>query len=325
VKFLARRFLHSLALLLGVSLLSFVFLQLAPGSFFDDMQLNPQISRQTVAQLRGHYGLDKPLPVRYLDWLRSVAKGECGVSFAYNTPVAPLILARSRNTLLLTGTATLISWLIALPAGVLAAAAGRRFHWVDFATGLTTTLLLVIPDLLFALGVLWIAVSTRWVYAGGMFSPGSADSDFRHRLTNLALHLIAPVFVLVLGSLPVLVRHVRAAMVDALNSPYIRAIRAHGISDFRILFRHALPAAAAPLISLLGLSLGTLLSGSLLVEVILNWPGLGPLLLEAILARDVFVVIGSVMFSAIFLIGGMLAADILLFITDPRIRTEGLA
>jgi peptide/nickel transport system permease protein len=325
VKFLARRFLHSLALVFGVSLLSFAFLQLAPGSFFDDMQLNPQISRQTVAQLYRHYGLDKPLPVRYLDWLRSVAKGECGISFAYNTPVAPLILTRSRNTLLLTGTATLISWLIALPAGVLAAAASRRRHWVDFATGLTTTFLLVIPDLLFALGVLWIAVNTRWVYAGGMLSPESANSDFWHGLADIALHLIAPVLVLVLGSLPVLFRHVRAAMVDILNSPYIRAIRAHGISDLRVLFRHALPAAAAPLISLFGLSLGTLLSGSLVVEVVMNWPGLGPLLLEAILARDVFVVIGAVMFSAVFLIGGMLAADILLFVADPRIRTEGLA
>jgi peptide/nickel transport system permease protein len=325
VKFLTRRFLHSLVLLFGVSVLSFVFLQLAPGSFFDDVQLNPQISRQTVAQLYRHYGLDKPLPVRYLDWLRSVANGEFGISFAYNTPVAPLILARSRNTLLLTGTATLVSWLIALPTGVLAAAASRRHHWVDYAASLTTTLLLVIPDLLFALGALWIAVNTRWVYAGGMLSPESADLDFWHRLTDIALHLIAPVIVLVLGSLPVLVRHVRAAMVDALNSPYIRAIRAHGIPDLRILFRHALPAAAVPLISLLGLSLGTLLSASLLVEVVMNWPGLGPLLLEAILARDVFVVIGAVMFSAVFLIGGMLAADVLLFVADPRIRTEGLA
>jgi peptide/nickel transport system permease protein len=325
VRFLARRFLHSLVLLFGVSLLSFVFLQLAPGSFFDDMQLNPQISPKTVTQLYRHYGLDKPLPVRYLDWLRSVAKGEFGISFAYNTAVAPLILARSRNTLLLTGTATLISWLIALPAGVLAAAAARRRHWLDYATGLTTTLLLVIPDLLFALGALWIAVNTRWVYAGGMLSPESAGLDLWHRMANITLHLIAPVLVLVLGALPILLRHVRAAMLDALNSPYIRAIHAHGISEVRILFRHALPAAASPLISLLGLSLGTLLSASLLVEVVMNWPGLGPLLLEAILARDVFVVIGAVMFSAAFLIGGMLAADVLLFIADPRIRTEGLA
>ena len=325
MKFLARRFLHSLVLLFGVSLLSFAFLQLAPGSFFDDMRLNPQISRETVARLYRHYGLSEPLPVRYLDWLVSVAKGECGISFAYNTPVAPLVLARSRNTLLLTATATVLSWLIALPAGILAAAASRRRPWIDFATSLTTTVLLVVPDLLLALGVLWVAVHTRWLYSGGMLSPKSAGLNFWHRLTDIALHLIAPVLVLVLGGLPILFRHVRAAMVDTLNTPYIRAVRAHGISDSRILYRHALPAAAAPLISLFGLSLGTLLSASLLVEVVMNWPGLGPLLLEAILSRDVFVVIGAVMFSAIFLIGGMLVADVLLFIADPRIRTEGLA
>jgi peptide/nickel transport system permease protein len=324
MRFLARRLCHSLVLLFGVSLLSFFLLQLAPGNFFDEMQLNPQISRQSVAELRSHYGLDKPLPVRYLGWLESVAKGECGISFAYNAPVGPLILARSRSTLLLTGTATLLAWLIALPVGVLAAAGHRRYRWFDFSVGLTTTLLLVIPDLLLALGVLWIAVHTRWLYAGGMQSPAPAVNFWRE-LTDVALHLVAPVAVLVLGSLPLLVRHIRSAVLDALNSPYIRAVRAHGISNVRILFRHALPAAAAPLISLFGFSLGTLLSASLLVEVVMNWPGLGPLLLEAILARDVFVVIGAVMFSATFLIGGMLAADVFLFIADPRIRTEGLA
>lgn len=323
--FLARRLLHGFLLLTGVSLLSFIFLQLAPGSFFDEMRLNPQISHQTVVQLYKQYGMDRPLPVRYFSWLESVAKGDWGISFAYNSPVAPLIFARSRNTLLLTGTATLLSWLIALPAGILSAAGSRRHPWLDHAGTLMTTLLLVTPDLLLALGVLWIGVHTHWFHAGGMHSPQSADGDTRNHWKDLALHLIAPVLVLVLGALPVLLRHIRAAMLEALDSPYIRAVQAHGISQPRILFRHALPATAAPLISLFGISLGSLLSASLLVEVVMNWPGLGPLLLEAILSRDVYVVIGAVMFSAIFLLMGMLFADVLLFLADPRIRTEGLA
>jgi len=178
--------------------------------------------------------------------------------------------------------------------------------------------------LLLALGLLWLALRTHWFPAGGMVSLKSSGVDAGN-VKDLIFHLIAPVIVLVLGSLPVLLHHIRAAMVDALREPHIRAARSHGISDLRILFYHALPAAAAPLVSLFGFSLASLLSASLLIEVVMNWPGLGPLLLEAILARDVYVVIGAVMLSALFLVGGMLFADFLLFAIDPRIRTEELA
>ncbi len=324
MRFLARRLAYSVALAIGVSFLSFLFLQLAPGNFFDEMRLNPQISTQTVNQFYKQYGMDRPIFTRYLCWLRSAAKGDWGISFAYNSPVAPLIVARSRNTLLLTGTATMLSWMVVLPIGVISAATRRRRPWFDHAASLTTTILLVIPDLLLALGVLWLAVRTHWVPVGGMLSQGSEGTAWG-QFKDLTVHLIAPVLVLVIGSCPILFRHVRAAMLEVLDAPYIRAVQAHGISTSRILFRHALPAAAAPLVSLFGLSLGSLLSVSLLVEVVMNWPGLGPLLLESILARDVYVVIGAVMSAAIFLIGGLLVSDLLLFAVDPRIRTEGMA
>jgi peptide/nickel transport system permease protein len=323
MKFLTSRLCHSVFLLLGISLLSFVFLQLAPGNFFDEMRLNPQISRETMAQLQKQYGMEQPLPERYLAWLKSVVKGDWGISFAYNTPVAPLIWSRARNTLLLTGLAMALSWMISLPLGVLSA--GERYRWIDRAASFVTSLLLAIPDLLLALGVLWLALRTRWFHAGGMLSVRSVDRSSLDRSKDLFLHLIAPAVVLVLGSLPVLLRHIRAAMIDALQTPYIRAARSHGIPYMRILFRHALPAASAPLVSLFGFSLASLLSASLLIEVIMNWPGLGPLLLEAILARDVYVVIGAVMLSALFLASGMFIADVLLFVMDPRIRTEHLA
>jgi peptide/nickel transport system permease protein len=323
MRFLARRLLHSAILLLGVSLLSFVFLQFAPGSFFDEMRLNPQISADTVAQLQKKYGMDRPLPERYIAWLGSVAKGDWGISFAYNVPVAPLIWVRARNTLLLTGSAMLLSWMIALPVGILSA--GERHRWMDHTASLITSLLLVIPDLLLALALLWLALRTHWFQAGGMLSPRLADHCAWGRAKDMAVHLLAPVAVLVLGSLPLLLRHIRAAVVEALQAPYIRAARAHGISYRRILFRHALPAASAPLIALAGFSLASLLSASLLVEVVMNWPGLGPLLLEAILARDVYVVIGAVVLSAFFLSGGIFCADVMLFLADPRIRTEDLA
>ena len=322
MRFLARRCLHSIFLLLGISMLSFVFLQLAPGDFFDEMRLNPQISPEAVARLHREYGLDKPLPVRYFSWLKSAASGDWGTSFAYNAPVAPLIWSRARNTLLLTGLSMLLCWMIALPIGVFSA--GERHRWIDHGCSFLTSFLLVTPDLLLALGLLWIALRTHWYPAGGMFSLKSAHASSVAQCRDLAFHLIAPVAVLVLGGLPVLLRHIRAAMTDALQTPYIRAARSHGIPYSRLLFRHALPAASAPLVSLFGYSLGSLLSTSLLIEVVMNWPGLGPLLLEAILARDVYTVIGTVMFSALFLAGGMFVADVLLFATDPRIRTKDI-
>jgi peptide/nickel transport system permease protein len=321
--FLARRFLHSVFLLLGISLLTFTFLQLAPGNFFDEMRLNPQISPDTVARLSKQYGMDRPLPQRYARWLESVTRGDWGLSFAYNVPASTLIWPRARNTLLLTGLAMPLSWVIALPVAVFSS--GERYRWIDHAGSVVASVLLVTPDLLLALGVLWLALRTHWFEAGGMVSLRATDTAAGHQIGDVVRHMFAPLVVLIMGSLPVLLRHIRSAMIDCLQAPYIRAARSNGLSYPRILFRHALPAASAPLISLAGFSLGSLLSSSLLIEVIMNWPGLGPLLLEAILSRDVYVVIAAVMLASVFLVCGMLVADVLLFVTDPRIRTEGLA
>jgi len=323
MRYLGLRLLQSVFVLLGVSLLSFVFVELAPGNFFDEIRLNPRISSSTVTNLRKQYGMDQPLPARYFRWLESAAKGELGFSFAYNAPVGPLLWARARNTLLLTGSATLLAWLIALPLGILSAARPRG--WINQASELFTTALLAVPDLLLALGLLFLAVHFHWFHAGGMFSRESAGQGSWVLSKDLAAHMVLPVTVLVLGSLPILLRHTRAAMLEVLDSPYVRASRALGISRRRILFRHALPAAINPLVSLFGFSLGSLLSASLLTEVVMSWPGLGPLLLEAVLARDIYVVIGAVLFSTLFLVFGTLLADVLLFAADPRIRTEGLA
>jgi len=143
-----------------------------------------------------------------------------------------------------------------------------------------------------------------------------------NKLRDLGLHMILPVTALALSALPLLVRHVRAAVADVLNAPFLLAAVGHGIPRRTLLYRYALPAAANPLISLFGFSIGALLSGSLLIEVVMSWPGLGPLLLEAILARDLYLVVGGILFSTLFLVGGNLLADLLLYWADPRIRTE---
>jgi peptide/nickel transport system permease protein len=320
MRYPARRFVHAVLLLLAISVLSFALLQWAPGNFFDSMRLDPRISSQTVSGIRAEYGVDRPFAVRYARWMGSVLKGEMGFSFAYGTSVGPLLWARARNTLLLTGSATLLAWLLAIPIGIWGAAS--KGTWGDRACGVAMSTLLTIPDLLLALILLLLAVRTGWFPTGGMISPGGEHADFWSGVADVARHLILPALGLALATLPILVRHTRSAMIDALESPFVRAARGHGIPRARLLFRYALPAASNPLISLFGFSIATMLSASVIVEVVLSWPGLGPLMVQAILARDVYVVIGVVMLSSVFLVAGNLVADVLLFLSDPRIRVE---
>lgn len=319
MRYLIRRVLHAVVLLFGVSVLTFLFSSLTPGTYFDEMRLNPQISTDSVAALRAQYQVDRPLPVRYAHWLNAVAHGQLGFSFAYNTAVGPLLWVRARNTLLLTVTATLLAWLVGLPLGVWSAAKFGRAPDRILSGAVAT--LLVVPDLVLALGLLILAVRTGWFPTGGLVSVGFESLSLVQKLRDLAAHMALPVLALVLSALPVIVRHVRASVADVLDAPFLRAAKGHGIPQRKLLYAYALRAASNPLISLFGFSLGTLLSGSLLVEVIMTWPGLGPLLLESILARDIYVVIAAVLFSTVFLVAGNLIADLLLYIADPRIRT----
>jgi len=323
MRYLVLRVFHAVLLLMAASVLTFLFTALAPGNYFDEMRLNPQISAETVSALKSHYDLDKPLPSRYWVWLTSTMHGDMGYSFAYNSPVLPLLAARARNTLLLSMTATVLSWLIALPLGIWSAEYIAR--WPDRLVGGASAVLLVIPDIALALGLLMLAVHTRWLPAGGMVSVGRDSLSFAGRMFDLARHMLLPVTILVLSAQPLLVRHVRAAVAETLGAGFILAAEAHGIPRHRLLWRYALPAAANPLLSLFGFSIGALLSGSLLVEVVTSWPGLGPFLLEAILARDLYVVIGGVLLSTLFLVAGNFLADLLLFWADPRIRSERTA
>jgi peptide/nickel transport system permease protein len=320
MRYLARRLAHGLLVLVGISILSFVFTALAPGDFLSDVRLDPRLSRETVAVLRDRYGLDQPWPRRYLHWVQSVSRGELGFSLAHNQPVAALLWPRARNTLMLTMPATALAWLIAVPLG--AWSASRRGRWGDHLCGIATTTLLAVPEPLLVIGLLLLAVRTGAFPTGGRISDNFSDMGRWRQAKDIAVHLYLPVTALVLVNLPILVRHVRASLLDVLSARFILAARARGVPPARLLFRHALKAAANPLISLFGLSVAALLSSSLVVELVMGWPGLGPLLLDAIAARDLHVVIGVVLCSTAFLLGGNLLADGLLYLTDPRLRGD---
>lgn len=288
-------------LLGGVSLAAFAFAELAPGDFFSELQVDPRVSPETLARLRDQYGLDRPFAARYVEWLRLAIGGDLGFSIAYRTPVTTLIAERAANTLRLTITATIVAWLVAIPLG--AWAAGRTGGLLDRLTSGGTTFLLATPDLLIGLAALTVAVRTGWFPTGGD-------------------HLALPSAALALTLLPVLVRHVRAGVAEALHAPFIAAARARGVSNSRLLAVHALRVAANPLISLFGLSISGLLSASVVIEVVMSWPGLGPLLLDAVDARDLHLVVGAAVCSTFLLLAGNVAADVLLLVADPRIRTR---
>jgi peptide/nickel transport system permease protein len=320
MRFLLRRLGHGVLLLFGVSLLTFALAELAPGDYLDDLRLDPTISPETLEVMRERLGLDRSPVARYLYWIGSVARLELGYSYRTGRPVAELVGQAALNTFWLGGTATLLAWLVALPLGIWAAE--RRTRLASAVVGGGTSLLLAIPDVLMALLLLLVAVRTGWFPAGGMVSLGFEELSPGAKLVDLARHSFLPVMALVLTTLPVLFRHVHASFAEVLDSSFMRAVRGTGIPRGRRLLRYALPAAANPLISLVGLSIASLLSASILIEVVMSWPGIGPLLLDAVRKQDIYVVMAVVMASTGLLLVGNFLADVLLYLVDPRIRRE---
>jgi len=305
-----QRIAQSAALLFAIATIWFLALSLAPGDFFDEARLNPAASPATIERLRVTYGLTQPLPIRYGHWLWSLAHGDLGESIAYREPVAALLPPRCANTLLLTATSLVVSWSLALSLGIWAGA--KQGGLADWAVRALAAILLAIPELIAAtLLVYWAA------HSGAFPVGGKGDS-----VSGLASHMALPVLVLTASAFPMLFRHVRLAVSETLAAPYIRSALSYGISPARLWLRYVLPAAANPLLSLFGLSLAALLSGSLLVEVVFGWPGLGPLFLDALFARDTYLLLAPVILSSCFLLAGNIAADVLLLWNDPRVAKD---
>lgn len=309
--FLLRRLAHALLLLVAVSLATFVLADLAPGSVLDPLRVDPSVSPQTLDILRARLGEDDPLAVRYGRWAAGVLRGDLGVSLTHRVPVADLLGPRIGATLLLGVSSTVFAWLLAILLGGFAAL--RPGGWTDRLVSTLEALLLALPEILLALLALLVAARVPWLPVGGLGDDGWGD---------VARHLLLPAAVLALGGLAVLVSHVRAETARALDAPAVRAARGHGLGRLRLVFVYVLPEAANPLISLFGFSVGALLSGSLVVEAVFSWPGLGPLLLAAISNRDLPVVVAAILMSSALLVLGHLLADVWLYAHDPRLRAQ---
>ena len=320
LKIILRRILIAIPQLLGISLMTFILIQRTPGNFFDTLKLDPQISHETIARYEKLYHLDKPLWEQYGQWLLNLGKGNFGYSFFYNVPVAKIIGSRLFNTFILSLASFLFTWLIAIPLGIWAAVHRNRIgdRFIQFLSYIA----LSSPSFLLAMLLLYIFSQIGNIPLGGMHSANYDDFSWWRKSIDLFNHLIIPTLAISIGSVGALQRLMRGNLLEVLRQQYVLTARAKGLPEGRVVYWHALRNAINPLVTLLGYEFSSLLSGAALVEIICSWPGLGVLLLTATRAKDLYLVMASMMMGGILFLLGNLLADLMLVAVDPRIRHE---
>jgi peptide/nickel transport system permease protein len=318
--YIARRLIQIVPLLLGISALTFLLLYLAPGDFLNTMAENPAISPETLEAMRRNFGLDRPVYVQFLLYIGNLMRGDFGESFSRHQPVFTVLRAGVSNTLVLAVAAAIVTWGLAIPLGVWAAV--RQHTWVDRVLSFGAFVWLSVPEVLSGLLLLLFAARTGWFPVGGMHSLDWDQLDFAGKTVDLLRHLALPAIVVGLIPLAARMRQMRANLLDVLRLDYVTTARAKGLGEGRVIFKHALRNAINPLITLFGYTLGALVSGSFVAEIIFSWPGLGRITLDAILTQDQYLVMGAVLMASTMLILGNLVADLLLAAADPRIAYD---
>jgi peptide/nickel transport system permease protein len=318
--YLLRRVAGALLLVFLVVSLTFFLLHAAPGSPADYLLLGEGAGQaEAKARLERALGLDRPILEQYLAWLGGVARGDLGSSFATGRPVARVLAEALPNTLLLGFAALLVDYALALPLGVWAAR--RRGRAGDQALRVASLVLYSIP--VFWLGLMaLLLLAFRWPLfpAGHMLSAGAETLPAGERLLDLLHHLALPALVLGLATAGGTMRYVRGTLAEALDQDYVRTARAKGLGERRVVVVHGLRNALAPILQVLGVSLPALLNGSLIAEVVFAWPGVGRLAYQAISTRDLPLTLGATALSAVLVVAGSLAADLLHAAADPRLR-----
>lgn len=317
--FILKRVLQALPLLLIISVMSFTMLKLSPIDPLAQLRANPAISAAAIEAEKERLGLNKPAHIQYFIWFTSTLKGDLGISTS-GSAVSVLLVQRAGATLMLSVLSLIFTWLIALPAGIYAAV--HRGQFLDKAFGIFTAVGMSMPTFLMALLLLMFALWTHWLPIGGLTSQDFFEKNLFDQTLDIAHHLIIPVAVLTFVNLAGIQRQARGNLLDVLQAEYVRTARAKGLPEQTVLYRHALRNAINPLITLMGFEFASLLSGAALTEIVLAYPGLGRLTLEAVLTKDMNLVMASMMLGAVMLIAGNLLADVTLRFVDPRISLE---
>jgi peptide/nickel transport system permease protein len=309
-----------------ISIISFTIIQLPPGDFLTSYVAGISARGETVdeaeiAALRNAYGLGDPIYVQYFKWIAGVMRGDFGQSFTWRVPVANLIWDRVGLTILISFITLMFTWMIAFPIGVYSAV--RQYSLLDYVFTFIGFVGVAIPGFLLALILMVVAYAQFNMSVGGLFSPSFQDAPWSWgKIIDLLQHMWIPVIVLGLSGTASLIRIMRANLLDELNRPYVTTARAKGQSEFTLLMRYPVRAALNPFVSTLGWTLPQLVSGSTIVAVVLSLPLTGPMMLQALVAQDMYLAGAFILILSTLTVIGTLISDILLAWLDPRIRLD---
>jgi len=322
-KYIYKRLLQLIPLLIGVSLVTFFVIHLAPGDP-TSMFASPDIKPEEIARIRANWGLDKPVIVQYLTWLSRVATGDFGNSFVSGRPVVHEIMERLPATLLLMTVSYIMTLMIAIPAGVYSAV--KKGSLFDNAFTVFSFFFMSIPTFWLALVfILIFSMKLNWLPSFGMYDPLLNDPGLLRQAVDVAWHMILPTSVMVIVSLAGTSRYQRASMLEVLHQEYIRTARAKGLPERMVIYKHALRNALLPMITLFGLSLPDLFGGAFIIETVFAWPGMGRLGVQAVFSRNYTLIMAISIFSAVLIVLGNLLADVGYALIDPRVKYKETA
>lgn len=317
--FIARSVLQRLGLLFVVSILAHTVIHLAPGEPSEVDPMNPRLKAEDVARIRAAFHLDDPLHLQYAYWMRDLVTGELR-SFRDSQPVLPKIWERFKNSVPIFLVATLITWGLSFPAGIRAAV--QRGSAYDRWSTVGAYALISLPSFFIAYLLILFVVNTFNVPVIGIHTFGTEDAHPWFRAMDRIWHLVIPSLLSAVGSIAVLSRYVRSQMLEVVGQDYVRTARAKGLDEDRVIYRHALRNALLPFVTMFGFLLPGLIGGSVIIEQIFAWPGIGRLGYEAILGRDFPVILTINFIAAALTLAGTLVSDVLYAVVDPRIRVE---
>jgi peptide/nickel transport system permease protein len=327
IRYILQRLVLLPVLLFVFSVLVFAIVQAPPGDFLTSYvatlaSSGTSMSAEHLEALRREYGLDQPLIVQYLKWMRNLGEGNLGLSLEYQRPNAELIGEVLTLTIALALFSFVFTWAVAIPAGIYSATHQRSV--LDYVIAVTNYVGVATPNFMLALVLMWLAFAYFGVGITGLFSPEFVGEPWSWaKFVDFMWHIWLPAAVLGVAGTARLTRVMRANLLDELNKPYVVTARAKGLSEWRLVLRYPVRLALNPLVSTIGWYLPALFSGSLIVATVMNLPNIGPLLLRALVNQDMYLA-GSILLIYCFLtILGTLISDVLLAWLDPRIRMEG--